>query len=122
MRTRTRAIVAGAPALAAALALPAAAQAAGLTVTGDSGNPVALTPGTPATIRNMDAKVGATFAPTEKYYTLTVTGPAGTAGSATCYTAGSSATGVDYQATAPTPRRSRRIRPATSTARPRWAL
>jgi hypothetical protein len=95
MRTRTRATIAVAPALTAALALPGAVQAASLTVTGDDGTPVELTPGT--AIRNMDAKVGATFGPTEKYYTLSVAGPAGPAGAATCYAAGSGPSAIDYQ-------------------------
>jgi hypothetical protein len=97
MRTRARAAFAALPALAAVLATPAMAQAASLTVTGDNGNPVALTPGAAVVIRNMDVKVGETFAATEKYYSLSVAGPAGGAGSVTCYSVGTGATSVDYQ-------------------------
>ena len=62
-------------AAAALLAAPAAAQAATATVTGDDGNPVALAPA--ATIRTMSPTVAVSFAPTEKRYALSITGPSG---------------------------------------------
>jgi ABC-type sugar transport system substrate-binding protein len=45
MRKRTRATTALAAALATVMCVPAIAQAAKVTVTGDAGSPVALTPG-----------------------------------------------------------------------------
>jgi hypothetical protein len=85
-------------ALAAALAVPTMAQAGSLTVTGDDGNPVALNPAAPPSIRNMDVKVGGTLGATEKYYSLSVAGPAGPAAyPADCLSAPVSPRSVDYQ-------------------------
>lgn len=98
MRARLRATTALTAALTVALALPAMAQAAKVTVTGDAGNPVALTPGAPATIRNMDVRLGATFDASEEYYAMTVTGPVGPAASPnTCSSGGGFGKSVDYQ-------------------------
>jgi hypothetical protein len=83
-------MVAAATSIVLALALvgAAAAQAATVSVTGDDGNPVGLTPGAPAAIRNMQPTVGIGFPSTEGRYSATVTGPDGVAVSSaqTCYT------------------------------------
>src|ERR1041384_7433894 len=64
------------------LLLPATASATTATVTGDDGNPVALTPSAPISIRNMDVQadvvVGASETP---YYTTQTFGPDGVAAS-----------------------------------------
>ncbi|MGH2947812.1 MAG: hypothetical protein ACRDPC_16425 [Solirubrobacteraceae bacterium] len=52
----TRTLRTAALATALAAAMPAAAQAATVTVTGDDGNPVAIDPAAPPTIRNMDVQ------------------------------------------------------------------
>lgn len=57
----------------------AAHAAATVTVTGDDGNPVALAAGAPATIRNMQPKVGLGFPSQEARFSATVTGPDGVA-------------------------------------------
>lgn len=64
---------------AALLALPDAAGAVSVTVTGDDGQPAALTEGTALSIRNMAPVIGQTFGPSEKRYTLQITDPAGQA-------------------------------------------
>ena len=64
-------------AVAATLALPAAAMAAGMTVTGDDGSPVTLTEGTAAQIRYMTPKMMPTFSGSEGRFSLGVTDPAG---------------------------------------------
>ncbi len=61
--------------LAASAIAPAAASAAGASVTGDDGNPVTL--GGAVTIRQMAPKVFPLFVPGEKNYTLAVLDPAG---------------------------------------------
>jgi len=64
-------------AVAATLALPAAAGAAGLAITGDDGNPVSLTEGTTAQIRYMTPKVMPSFDGSEGQYSLGVKDPDG---------------------------------------------
>lgn len=84
-----------AAALCALGAMPAAASAVTPAVTGDDGNPVAITPG--LALRNMNATVSFGYAPGEAYINATVTGPDG-AQAATPLTC-TSATGrtVDYR-------------------------
>jgi hypothetical protein len=76
----TRKLRTAALATALAIALPAAAEAATVTVTGDDGNPIAINPAAPPTIRNMDvqAVVTATSADGARYRTQVV-GPDGVA-------------------------------------------
>lgn len=60
----------------AVFAVPAAAQAATVTVTGDDGNPLAINPAAPPTIRNMSVQVGVAPAANERrYYRFRVVGP-----------------------------------------------
>jgi hypothetical protein len=72
-RRRRAALAAGA--LAAVAAWPAAASAVTPAVTGDDGNPVAITPG--LAIRNMNATVSFGLATGEAYINATVVGPDG---------------------------------------------
>jgi hypothetical protein len=73
-------------AIAAATALPAAAEAATVTITGDDGNPVALNPGAPTGLRQMKTDVAVTRTGTEQRYSLTTAGPAGAASTpVTCF-------------------------------------
>jgi len=84
-------------AIAAALALPAAAPAATVTITGDTGAPVTLNPGAPAGIRNMHPDLSVALAGNERSLSLSVAGPvAAAAPPRSCTTAGPSS-GVDYQ-------------------------
>jgi len=62
-----------------ALAAPAAADAASVSVTGDDGNPIAVAPGAPPTIRNMRPDVGVAFPPGDGRYKITITNAAGNA-------------------------------------------
>jgi hypothetical protein len=56
--------------------LPAAAQAATVTVTGDTGAPVGINPAAPPTIRNMDVTASVTpVAGEPRYYRVQVLGP-----------------------------------------------
>lgn len=92
-RRRRAALVAGA--LAVTAAWPAAASAVTPAVTGDDGNPVAITPG--LAIRNMNATVSFGFASGETYLNATFVGPDGVqAASPLECTSGSSRT-VDYR-------------------------
>src|SRR3954447_3793722 len=59
------------------LALPAVAGAAGMSITGDDGKPVALTEGAAAQIRNMTPKIMPSFSGSEGQYSLGVTDPSG---------------------------------------------
>ena len=55
---------------------PVAAQAATVTVTGDDGNPLAVNPAAPPTIRNMDVQTVASVVPADgAYYKTQVIGP-----------------------------------------------
>ena len=64
------------------LLLPATASAATATVTGDDGNPVALNPAGPITIRNMDVEADVVVGAAEAaYYTTQTFGPDGIAAS-----------------------------------------
>ena len=78
---RRRGLTLAAALTALAAAAPAAADAATVTVTGDDGNPVAVTAAAPPTIRNMRPAVGVAFAPGDGRYTLTVTTAGGLAAS-----------------------------------------
>jgi hypothetical protein len=61
---------------------PAGAQAATATVTGDDGNPVAIDPSAPPTIRNMNVQTVTTVTPSDgPYYRTQVFGPDGVAAS-----------------------------------------
>jgi hypothetical protein len=74
-------------ALAALVVAPAAASAVSVTVTGDDGNAVALTPGAPVSIRYLNPTVS--FTPSNERYSFTVIGPGGqeaAAGSGSCIT------------------------------------
>jgi hypothetical protein len=62
-------------------AAPAVASAAAVTVTGDDGNPVALSAGAPVTIRNMSPSVAVAFPPGDGRFALAVTDGAGIAAS-----------------------------------------
>ena len=59
------------------LGLAPAALAAGMTITGDDGQPHAVAEGTPAQIRYMTPKMMPTFSGSEGQYSLRVTNPAG---------------------------------------------
>ena len=80
----------------------APANAATVTVTGDTGTPVAIAPGAPSSIRNMDADVAVTLTGAERGYSVSVVGPGG--GNAmtpiTCYSF-TAPRGVDYQGNGP---------------------
>jgi hypothetical protein len=83
--------------LAAACALPATAPAATVTITGDTGSPVPLTPGATASMRQMHPDVGVALADTEKSFDMTVAGPVAAAASPrTCSSSGVPSS-VDYQ-------------------------
>jgi hypothetical protein len=84
-------------AAAAALALPAAAPAASVTITGDDGNPLALTAGATASLRQMKTDVGVTLTGAEKRYSLSATGPAGAAMEAVCYSIPTTGNRMNYQ-------------------------
>jgi hypothetical protein len=71
--------------LVGALAAPTAAQAASVTITGNDGNPVALNPAAPPTLRQMKTDIGVTPTGGERYR-VSATGPAGAAiASSTCW-------------------------------------
>lgn len=98
MRKSTAAMTAVSAAIAAALGLPAAAPAATVTITGDDGAPVALAPGVPAAIRNMDVDLSIALGGTEKYYTAQVAGPVAAAASPrTCSSTQTVPMSLDYQ-------------------------
>jgi hypothetical protein len=63
--------------VAAALLLPAAAQAGTVAVSNDAGQPVQLAEGSPVQIRHMAPVVTPSLAASDKRYTLVVTGPDG---------------------------------------------
>ena len=84
-------------AIAAALALPAAAPAATVTITGDTGAPVTLNPGAPTGIRHMHPDLGVALAGTEKAFALTVAGPVAAASTPRSCATSSVPWGVDYQ-------------------------
>jgi hypothetical protein len=85
MRKSKAAMTAAAVAIAAALTLPATASAASVTITGDDGNPLALNPAAPPTLRQMKTDVGVTRTGTEQRYLVSATGPAGPAMAPSCY-------------------------------------
>lgn len=99
---KRRALITAAATIAscAATATATAAGAATVTVTGDDGNPVALAPGVPTAIRNMEPTVGIAFPPAPARFSATVTGPDGTAvsSSLSCFSTSTSWTrSVDYR-------------------------
>jgi hypothetical protein len=77
----------------------AAAEAATVTATGDDGNPVTLTQGAPASLRNMDVSVGVAFPPENSRFNLTITGPDGVAVTSpiSCYTSMPINRSIDYR-------------------------
>ena len=95
--SRKARIAAAAVALAASAIAAAPASAATVTVTGDDGNPLALAPNAPATIRNMDIDFGVALAATEKGYAISVAGPVAAAASPRTCSSGSVPLSVDYQ-------------------------
>ena len=86
----------------AASAMTAApAGAATVTVTGDSGTPIAIAPGAPPSIRNMDVDVAVTLTGAEQAYSVSFVGPVGNAATPfNCYSF-SAPRGVDYQGNGP---------------------
>jgi hypothetical protein len=72
-------------ALAAGAAAAAPATAATVTVTGDDGNPLALNPAAPPTLRQMKTDVGVTRTGSEERYRVSATGPAGPAMTPACF-------------------------------------
>jgi hypothetical protein len=76
MPSRTS-LAAAVSAVAALLLLPAAASAGTVTVTNDAGQPTQLTEGSSLQIRQMAPVVAPTFSPSDKRYTLVITGPDG---------------------------------------------
>ena len=79
MRSRRILLALGSTAVALAATPTLASAAVGATVTGDDGNPVAITPG--LTIRNMDVKAGIAPTADTAQYAVTVVGPDGVAAS-----------------------------------------
>jgi hypothetical protein len=97
MRKTRVAMTAAATAFAATLASPAMAPAATVTITGDAGAPVTLTPGAATSLRQMHPDVSVALGGTEKAFSLTVAGPVAAAASPrTCGTT-NIPWGVDYQ-------------------------
>lgn len=83
-----------------AAAAPAAAQAATVTITGDSGVPVAISPAAPPTIRNMDVRVMTTIGEGEaERFSVSVLGPDGApaAIAATCRIGPTATSYVNYR-------------------------
>jgi len=75
-------------AFAALALLPASASAAGVTISGDDGNPLAINTTAPTPIRNLDVSYGVTFGSSDPaYHKTTVLGPDGAAASSgsSCY-------------------------------------
>jgi uncharacterized membrane protein len=97
MRTRRRATTALFAVLAAGLAAPAMARAESVTVTGDDGVPIALSPAAPASIRNMDADLSVALGGTERAYALSVAGPVAAAASPRSCSSSAVPSSVDYQ-------------------------
>lgn len=84
-------------ALAAWTMAPAIAQAATVTVTGDDGTPIAMSPGAATGIRNMDPDLSVALATTEKAYALSITGPVAAATSPRPCNSYSGPANIDYQ-------------------------
>ena len=84
-------------AIVAAAAVPAAAPAATVTITGDTGTPVTLTPGAPASLRQMHAEVNVALGGTERAFALAVAGPVAPAASPRKCGTSNIPWGVDYQ-------------------------
>jgi uncharacterized membrane protein len=89
-----------ATALAGALALPAVAGAVTVTVTGDDGNPVALNPAAPTSLRQMNADIAVALTGTEKAYSFSVAGPVAPAASPRTCGLSSGSHSLDYQGNA----------------------
>lgn len=90
---RRRAAVAGA--VITALAAPSVAGAVTPAVTGDDGNPVAISPG--LAIRNMDADVSFGLAAGEAFLNASVTGPDGAQAATPLSCSGATSRSVDYR-------------------------
>ena len=96
MRKTWAATMAAAPVVAAALSLPAAAPAATVTITDDTGTPVVMNPAAPPAIRNVHPDLAVAAAAPEQRVTLSVAGPVAAAASPTpCLSSASRS--VDYQ-------------------------
>jgi hypothetical protein len=82
--------------VAAGVIAPAAASAVAVTVTGDDGNPIALSGA--ISIRNMNPQVAVTLDPNTEHYGFTVTGPNGeqVAVQDSCVSPGDAPRSVDY--------------------------
>jgi hypothetical protein len=78
-RLMSKTLAAVMAAFAVVLAAPAVAPAASVTITGDDGNPVALNPAAPPTLRQMRTDVTVTRTAPEQRYQVSATGPAGAA-------------------------------------------
>jgi hypothetical protein len=83
--------------LAAALTAPSAAGAATVTLTGDDGTPIPLTPGTAVSIRNMDPDFSIALAGTERAFAATFSGPVAAVAPAVTCRAFSDGSSLDYQ-------------------------
>jgi hypothetical protein len=84
-------------AITAALTLPAGAQAATVTITGDAGAPVTLNAAAPTGIRNMHPDLNVALGGTEKAFDMTVAGPVSAAAAPRTCSSSTVPWGVDYQ-------------------------
>jgi hypothetical protein len=78
-------IAAAAVALAVSAVAASSASAASVTITGDDGNPLLLSPAAPPTLRQMKTDIGVTRTGNEQRYQVSATGPAGPAMTPSCY-------------------------------------
>ena len=97
MRKTHAAMTAATAACAAALALPAMAPAATVTITGDTGAPVTLTPGAPVAMRQMHPDVSVALGGTEKGVDVSVAGPVAAAITPRTCSSGGVPSSMDYQ-------------------------
>jgi hypothetical protein len=98
MRKSTATAATAAAAIAGALALPAVAPAATVTITGDTGAPVTLSPAAPTAIRHMNPDLAVALGAGEQSLSLSVAGPvAAAAHPRTCTSSSIPSWGVDYQ-------------------------
>jgi hypothetical protein len=84
-------------AITAALTLPAGAQAATVTITGDAGAPVTLNAAAPTGIRNMHPDLNVALGGTERAFDMTVAGPVSAAAAPRTCSSSTVPWGVDYQ-------------------------
>ncbi len=82
---------------AAATMSTAAADAATVTMTGDSGAPVVLNPAAPTTLRQMNGEIAVALAAPEVRYSLSVAGPVAAAASPRTCSSGTVPSSLDYQ-------------------------